>query len=233
MRRSKRYGRCCAISTVMIVGIPPSPPARSKRAQTDDQVGAVRNFRLADGWRIREQLLALSDVETSFTYCILEAPVFLRNYVANVRLRRVTGEDACLWEWRASFDPPAAREGAASRFVAEDIIEAGFRALRELLVSGGANSRAARPTTRLRRVRDSDDRDHSHPLWRTGSPGSAKRLRRRPRTGRSANSTNRRRRQLHRRLLPPRQLRSGDASWDSGPRGRRGRRKRRARGYRT
>ena len=39
-----------------------------------DQVGAVRDFQLKDGGRIREQLLALSDVETSFAYCILEAP---------------------------------------------------------------------------------------------------------------------------------------------------------------
>ena len=32
-----------------------------------DQVGAVRNFQLADGGRIREQLLALSDVAHSFS----------------------------------------------------------------------------------------------------------------------------------------------------------------------
>ena len=80
-----------------------------------DQIGAVRNFQLRDGGRIREQLLALSDVETSFTYCILEAPVSLRNYVANVRLRPVTDDDACLWEWRASFDPPRGGERAAQR----------------------------------------------------------------------------------------------------------------------
>jgi len=102
----------------------------------DDQVGAVRNFQLVDGGRIREQLLALSDVETSFTYCILEAPVFLRNYVANVRLRRITDDDACLWEWRASFDPPTAEKDQLRRFVTEDIIEAGFRAFRQSLVSG-------------------------------------------------------------------------------------------------
>jgi NADPH2:quinone reductase len=102
----------------------------------DDQVGAVRSFRLIDGGRIREQLLALSDVETSFTYCILEAPVFLRNYLANVRLRRVTDDETCLWEWRASFDPPAAEKERLERFVTEDIIEAGFRAFRESLVSG-------------------------------------------------------------------------------------------------
>jgi NADPH:quinone reductase len=74
-----------------------------------DHVGAVRNFQMVDGTRIREQLLALSDIETSFAYCILEAPVYLRNYVAHVRLRRVTDSNTCLWEWRASFDPLTAK----------------------------------------------------------------------------------------------------------------------------
>src|SRR5271155_2024602 len=101
-----------------------------------DRIGAVRNFRLTDGGRIREQLLALSDVEASFSYCILEAPAFLRNYVANVRLRRVTEDDTCLWEWRASFDPPTTEKDRLRRFVAEDIIEAGFRAFLEFVVSG-------------------------------------------------------------------------------------------------
>lgn len=104
---------------------------------SEDQIGAVRNFRLMDGARIREQLLALSDLETSFTYCILEAPVFLRNYVATVRLRRVTNNDTCLWEWRASFDPPASEKDQLKGFVAEHIIAAGFRAVRELLRAGG------------------------------------------------------------------------------------------------
>jgi NADPH:quinone reductase-like Zn-dependent oxidoreductase len=93
----------------------------------------VRDFQLADGARIREQLLALSDFETSFTYCILEAPVLLRNYVARVRLRRVTDDDSCLWEWRASFEPPAADSERLKRFVSEDIIEAGFRAVRQII----------------------------------------------------------------------------------------------------
>ena len=82
-----------------------------------DRVGAVRNFRLADGGRIREQLLALSDVDKSFRYCIIEAPVLLRNYVAHVRLRRVTENDTCLWEWSASFDPPPAEKERLKRFV--------------------------------------------------------------------------------------------------------------------
>src|SRR5260370_29514001 len=93
-----------------------------------DAIGAVRNFRLADGARIREQLLALSDIETSFTYCILEAPVPLRNYVASVRLRRVTSDETCLLEWRASFDPPPPEEQRLPGFVARGINQAGRRA---------------------------------------------------------------------------------------------------------
>lgn len=102
-----------------------------------DHVGAVRHFQLADGGHIREQLLALSDLETSFAYCILEAPVFLRGYVAQVRLRPVTEGDACFWEWRASFDPRPSEKESLKRFIAEDIMAAGFRAIREHFAGGG------------------------------------------------------------------------------------------------
>ncbi len=98
-----------------------------------DLVGAVRDFRLTDGSRIREQLLALSDRDFSFTYCILEAPLPLMGYVATVRLKRVTDGNQTYWEWRSSFAPPAAERARLTRLVAEDIYEAGFRAIRSLL----------------------------------------------------------------------------------------------------
>ena len=110
-----------------------------------DSVGAVRCFRLVDGAYVREQLLALSDRETSFAYCILEAPVQLRNYVASVRLRSVTSDDTCLWEWRATFDPPVSEREKLKRFVTQDIIEAGFQAVRALL--RGENSVRTREAT--------------------------------------------------------------------------------------
>jgi hypothetical protein len=101
-----------------------------------DQVGAVRSFRLKDGSRIREQLLFLSDLKRSFGYCILEAPAPLRDYVAVVRLRPVTAENSCFWDWRALFNPPDAERDRLTRFVREDIIEAGFAGMREFLHSG-------------------------------------------------------------------------------------------------
>src|SRR6202022_3722762 len=103
--------------------------SRLEDGASGDLIGAVRDFRLHDGSRIREQLLALSDIETSFTYCILEAPVFLRDYVAQVRLRRVSQDNTCLWEWRARYDPLPADKERLTRFIAEDIFAAGFRAI--------------------------------------------------------------------------------------------------------
>ena len=107
-----------------------------------DHVGAVRCFQLGDGGRIREQLLALSDHETSFAYCILEAPVFLRGYVSHVRLRPVTEDNACFWEWRASFDPRPSERESLKRFIAEDIMAAGFRAIRDHFARGGGKPAA-------------------------------------------------------------------------------------------
>jgi NADPH2:quinone reductase len=110
--------------------------SRLEEGATGDIVGAVRDFRLVDGSRIREQLLALSDSETSFTYCILEAPVALRNYVAMVKLRAVTMESRCFWEWSADFDAPASEKDRLSRFIEQDIFEAGFRSIGSLLIGG-------------------------------------------------------------------------------------------------
>src|SRR5271155_5267878 len=123
--------------------------SRIEGGETGDQIGAVRDFKLTDGSRIREQLLYLSDSRLSFGYCILEAPSPLRNYVAHVRLRTIAGERACLWEGRASFDPPAPQRDRLARFVRDDIIEAGFAAMRSFLRgerSGSVIVPAAPPT---------------------------------------------------------------------------------------
>ena len=114
-------------------------------AEPGDRVGAVRSFRLKDGSRIREQLLFLSDSRMSLGYCILEAQARLRFYVASMRLRPVTDERGCLWEWRASFDPPAAERERLVRFVREDIIEAGFAGMGQFLRGERAASSNIRP----------------------------------------------------------------------------------------
>lgn len=94
-----------------------------------DAIGCVRNFQLADGGAtIREQLLALSDVEHSCTYSILEAPMPVSNYVATIRLRRITTTGQTFGEWQSRFDSPAGEEDAAAAMV-KSIYEQGFASI--------------------------------------------------------------------------------------------------------
>ena len=58
--------------------------SRIEQNKPSDQIGCIRNFRLKDGGRIREQLLALSDYEMSFEYSILESPMGVENYIATL-----------------------------------------------------------------------------------------------------------------------------------------------------
>jgi NADPH:quinone reductase len=110
-----------------------------------DLIGAVRDFQLADGSRIREQLLSLSDEEHGFTYCILEAPIPLFGYVASVRLKPVTDGARTFWEWRSAFDPPARRKAELIKLVCEGIYETGFRAIKDMLRQGRRSPQTAVP----------------------------------------------------------------------------------------
>jgi NADPH:quinone reductase-like Zn-dependent oxidoreductase len=97
-----------------------------------DAVGSVRRFRLSDGSELREQLLALSDKDCSLTYCLLESPIPLMGYVANIRLKPVTDGNRTFWEWRSEFEPPAQRRDELIELVARDIYGGGFVAIRKL-----------------------------------------------------------------------------------------------------
>ena len=100
------------------------------------RVGAVRNFRLRDGSVLREQLLSLSDTTHTLTYCLLEAPIPLMDYVVQVRLRPVTDGNATFWEWKSTFNPPRHRRDELVQLVTRDIYQTGFAAMKRLL--GGA-----------------------------------------------------------------------------------------------
>ncbi len=98
-----------------------------------DQVGCVRNFTLKDGNHIREQLLALSDSEHISTYCILDATLPMRRYVATVQLKRVTDGDRTFWHWQSTFDAPRGREQEFADLVGKGVYEGGFEGLRSFL----------------------------------------------------------------------------------------------------
>ena len=101
-----------------------------------DQVGCVRNFFLKDGNHIREQLLALSDRDHVSTYCILDATLPMKHYVATVRLKRVTDSERTFWHWQSTFDVPTGREKEFEELVGKGVYEGGFEGLRAFLRRG-------------------------------------------------------------------------------------------------
>ncbi len=89
-------------------------------------------------------MLALSDLEQTFSYCLLDTPIPMFNYVAHVRLLPVTDGDRTFWHWESRF---TTRPGDAERIthmVAEDIYQAGFEAIRKTF-AGGRMSEPAMP----------------------------------------------------------------------------------------
>lgn len=101
-----------------------------ERGLPSDRIGCVRRFHLADGSELREQLLTLSDADMAFSYCLLDTPVPLLNYVAHVRLAPVTDEDWTFWHWESRFDTPKGMDAELRQTVAENIYQGGFDAIR-------------------------------------------------------------------------------------------------------
>jgi ligand-binding SRPBCC domain-containing protein len=81
-----------------------------------DQVECIRNFGLQGGARMREQLLALSDVNHTWTYKMIEGPIPISNYVPTFRLLPVTDGNVTFAEGAVRFDCAKEQEGEMSAF---------------------------------------------------------------------------------------------------------------------
>jgi hypothetical protein len=101
-----------------------------EKGWTSDRVGCVRRFHLQDGSELRELLLTLSDADMAFSYCLLETPLPLLNYVAHVRLAPVTDGGMTFWHWESRFDAPPGREKQLQQMVAENVYQCGMDAIR-------------------------------------------------------------------------------------------------------
>lgn len=113
------------------------------RGQPADRVGAVRRLVLQGGAELREQLLALSDLEQTACWCLLETPVPLFNYVALTRLIPVTDGDRSFWQWEVRFDARPAEVAEMTALVRDQIVGAGFAALHRHFAAPSAADLAA------------------------------------------------------------------------------------------
>ena len=96
-----------------------------------DQISCVRSFSLQDGGRIRERLLALSDYDFSCVYSILESPLGVQNYVANLKLIPITDGERTFAEWSAEFECAKKQEIELSKKIGQGVFQEGFEALKK------------------------------------------------------------------------------------------------------
>jgi len=97
---------------------------------SSDRVGCVRRFtRRSDGGLLREQLLALSDVDRTFTYNILISPMPVANYVATMRFTPITAGNKTFAEWWAEFDVTSGPEQVTVTDIGDNVCVAGFASI--------------------------------------------------------------------------------------------------------
>jgi hypothetical protein len=78
--------------------------SRIEHGKSGDTIGAIRNV-LYQGQRIRQRLLAQSDVERSQTYEFCDAPTLpVTGFRATLRVTPIVDGDRAFVEWWATFD---------------------------------------------------------------------------------------------------------------------------------
>jgi hypothetical protein len=81
------------------------PTSEIEAGKAGDQVGAIRNFTLANGANLREQLLTHSDRERMYSYNFQKHPFEgVENYVATIHALPLKDTNQTFIEWWTIFD---------------------------------------------------------------------------------------------------------------------------------
>ncbi|MBO9402908.1 SRPBCC family protein [Shimia sp. R9_3] len=112
---------------------PAATDSKIEEGHANGEVGCVRNFALTDGsGRIRETLLAISDLEHTLSYDMLpNGPLPFVNYIAKMKFTPITDRNETFAEWWADFEAGDGQTQHWHDFVAIDVFIGGFRALED------------------------------------------------------------------------------------------------------
>ncbi|WP_215751822.1 SRPBCC family protein [Gluconobacter sp. P5E10] len=103
--------------------------------ESGDRVGAIRRVEMGDVGLLREQLLALSDVDHAVTFSIVESALPIRNYRSTISLLPITASDGTFIQWRGQFEAPVEHAASMEARMPTDIYQPAFDRLAEILVS--------------------------------------------------------------------------------------------------
>ncbi len=91
---------------------PLCPDTSIEGGESPDRVGVVRSISQTDGGHFRERLLALSDLEHSQTYTLLDPPASVTQMVTTLRLYPITDLDQTYLSWSSQVEVDTSDEAS-------------------------------------------------------------------------------------------------------------------------
>ncbi len=112
------------------------PSCEIEDGKSGDQVGAVRNFSLANGAHLREKLLSHSDSERSYSYDFQKHPFEgVENYHSTIQFLPVTETGQTFVQWWTTFDCPPDKIGYWENFYATEVFKGAVDAMKAHLAT--------------------------------------------------------------------------------------------------
>jgi hypothetical protein len=108
-------------------------PAVARSEERQEKGATLRTLTLQGGGSIVERLEAKDDGRRSYSYSILDGPLPVKRYQAELSVRE-KGE-GCTVEWSSEFEPAGAPESEAVKAI-RGVYEAGFANLRKMFGAG-------------------------------------------------------------------------------------------------
>lgn len=98
-----------------------------------EELGCIRHLTLDSGY-VCEELLLLDDNNFALDYSIIENSLGLKNYLAQIRLKKHANKNDTICEWSAKFDvDDGVDKEEMKNIVAQNVFKAGFIALADKL----------------------------------------------------------------------------------------------------
>lgn len=111
---------------------PLCPDTQIENGESPLAVGSVRRIRQTDGNEFRERLLAISDVEHSKTYAMLEPPDSVTSMVTTMRLYPIGEGEGTYLSWQSEISAEKKEDEASFVGFVEDAYLTGIRSLQRI-----------------------------------------------------------------------------------------------------
>jgi uncharacterized protein YndB with AHSA1/START domain len=119
---------------------PLCPDTHIENGESALAVGSIRNIKQTDGNEFRERLLAISDLEHSKTYTLLEPPNSVTSMVTTMQLYPISDGDGTYLSWHSEITAENKEDETSFVGMVEDAYMTGIRSLQKMFGGEGSGT---------------------------------------------------------------------------------------------